>query len=280
MIIFIVKLSTMKLLLSICIFFVSFIAAGQDVKRENIIGKVIVEGSDLEGITIYNTSSGKGTVTNKQGEFMIAVAANDLLKIRALAYQNIDVTVNKAILESRKMSVYLIEEMIMLDEVSIPKRELSGNIVTDATRLPPFSPKPDVFYFGVSNADIYSLADDSDSQVRHLDRNEQGKTLVHGLDVVNIVDQLLIPLFRSEVKNKEEVGVPEVPVENIKYYLGSDFIVENFEIPEHRVEEFIRYVEDDTFDFDLLNYGHEIELLDLLSKKSELFLNTNNDFEQ
>ena len=145
--------------------------------------------------------------------------------------------------------------------------------------MPPFSPKPDVFYFGVSNTDIYSLADDSESQVRHLDRNEQGKTLVHGLDVVNIVDQLLIPLFRSEVKNKEEVGVPEVPVENIKYYLGSDFIVENFEIPEHRVEEFIRYVEDDTFDFDLLNYGHEIELLDLLSKKSELFLNTNNDFE-
>jgi hypothetical protein len=262
------------------VFCIGFIAVAQDIKRENIIGKVIVEGSDLEGITIYNTSSGKGTVTNKQGEFMIAVAANDLLKIRALAYQNIDVTVNKAILESRKMSVYLIEEMIMLEEVSIPKKELSGNIVTDATRLPPFNPKPDVFYFGVSNADINSLADDSESQVRHLDRNEQGKTLVHGLDVVNIVDQLLIPLFRSEVKNKEEVGVPEVPVENIKYYLGSDFIVENFEIPEHRVEEFIRYVEDDTFDFDLLNYGHEIELLDLLSKKSELFLNTNNDFEQ
>jgi uncharacterized protein (UPF0248 family) len=131
----------------------------------------------------------------------------------------------------------------------------------------------------VPYADIYSLADDSDSQVRHLDRNDQGKTMVHGLDVVNIVDQLLIPLFRSEVKNKQEAGVPEVPVENIKYYLGSDFIVENFEIPEHRVEEFIRYVEDDTFDLDLLNYGNEIELLDLLSKKSDSFLDTKNDFE-
>ncbi len=269
----------MKLLLSLLLFCASVVAVAQDIKRENIIGKVIVEGSDLEGITIYNTSSGKGTVTNKQGEFMIAVAVNDFLKIRALAYQNIDVTVNKAILESKKMSIYLIEEMIMLEEVSIPKKELSGNIVTDATRLPPFSPKPDVFYFGVSSADIYSLTDDSDSQVRHLDRNDQGKTLVHGLNVVNIVDQLLIPLFRSEVKNKKAAGVPEVPVENIKYYLGSDFIVENFEIPEHRVEEFIRYVEDDTFDFDLLNYGHEIELLDLLSKKSELFLNAKSDFQ-
>lgn len=251
----------------------------QGINRENIIGKIIVEGSDLEGITIYNTSSNKGTVTNKQGEFMLAVALNDILEIRALAYQNIDVRVNKAILESKKMSVYLIEEMIMLDEVAVTDKELSGNIVTDATRVEPFDPKPDAFYFGVTYSDIYSLSDDSESQVRHLERSDQGKTMVNGLDVVNIVDQLLIPLFRSEVKNKEEAGVPEVPAENIKYYLGSTFIVENFEIPEHRVEEFIRYVEDDTFDYDLLNYGREIELLDLLSKKSELFLDSKSDFE-
>ena len=163
----------------------------------------------------------------------------------------------------------------MLEEIAVTDRELSGNIVTDAGRLKSYDPKPDAFYFGVTYSDIYSLSDDSDSQVRHLERNDQGKTMVHGLDVVNIVDQLLIPLFRSEVKNKEEEGIPEVPAENIKYYLGSDFLVENFDIPEHRVEEFIRYVEDDTFDVDLLNYGHEIEFLDLLSKKSESFLDTN-----
>lgn len=279
MFIFIVKLSAMKLLLSFFLFCTSFLAISQDINRENIIGKIIVEGSDLEGMTIYNTSSSKGTVTNKQGEFMIAVAVNDILEIRALAYQNIDVRVNKAILKSKKMSIYLIEEMYMLDEVAVPERELSGNIVADATRVEPFDPKPDVFYFGVAYTDIYSLNDDSDSQVRHLERNDQGKTMVHGLDVVNIVDQLLIPLFRSEVKDKAEAGVPEVPAENIKYYLGSDFIVENFEIPEHRVEEFIRYVEDDTFDLDLLNYGHEIEFLDLLSKKSESFLDTNSNFQ-
>lgn len=279
MFIFIVKLPAMKLLLSFLILLTSLSAVSQGIARENIIGKVIVEGSDLEGITIYNTSSNKGTVTNKQGEFMIAVAVNDVLKIRALIYQNIDVVVNQAVLDSKKMSIYLIEEMFMLDEVAVPDRDLSGNIVADATRVEPLNPKPDVFYFGVPYTDIYSLTDDSDSQVRHLDRSDQGKTMVHGLDVVNIVDQLLIPLFRSKVKNKEEVGVPEVPVENIKHYLGSDFIVENFEIPEHRVEEFIRYVEDDTFDLDLLNYGNEIKFLDLLSKKSESFLDSEPGFQ-
>lgn len=269
----------MKLLLSLLMLCTGFLAVGQGIERENIFGKIVVEGSDIEGITIYNTSSNKGTVTNKNGEFMIGVALNDLLEIRALEYQSIDVKVNKAILESKRMSVYLIEKMNVLEEVVIPRKELSGNIVTDATRLKTFNPKPDVFYFGITHAEIYNLTDDNQSQLDFIDRNEQGKTLVNGLNVVNIVDQLLIPLFRSEVKNKKAAGVPEVPAENIKYYLGSNFLVENFDIPEHRVEEFIRYVEDDTFDFDLLNYGHEIEFLELLNQKSEIFLNTKTGFQ-
>ena len=93
----------------------------------------------------------------------------------------------------------------------------------------------------------------------------------NGLNVVNVLDQLLIPLFRPEVKDKKAVGIPDVPAESIKYYLGSKFLVDNFNIPEHRVEEFIRYVEEDTFDFYLLNYGHEMEFLELLSKKSKMF---------
>jgi hypothetical protein len=109
--------------------------------------------------------------------------------------------------------------------------------------------------------------------------HSQGQSMVNGLNVVNIVDQLLIPLFRSEVKDKKSAGIPEVPAKAIKYYFGSNFLVENFNIPEHRVEEFIRYVEDEAFDFDLLNYGHEIEFLELLSEKSKTFLKTKSDNE-
>ncbi len=269
----------MKLLLSILLLGSSLLVASQDIKREDIVGKIIVEGSDIEGITIYNTSSKKGTVTDEKGKFILAVALNDLLEIRALEYESIDVIVNKAILESKKMRVYLIEKMNILDEVVVPNKELTGNLVTDSNNLTSFNPKLDAFYFGVSYAEIYSLNDDTQSQIKHLDKNEQGKSMVNGLNVVNIVDQLLIPLFRSEVKNKKAAGVPEVPAENIKYYLGSDYLIENFNIPEHRVEEFIRYVEDDTFDFDLLNYGHEIELLELLNRKSKIFLNSKSGFE-
>ena len=267
----------MKKLLPILVFCLSFFAFSQDIKRDNVNGKIVVEGSDIEGITIYNTSSNTGTITDKNGEFIIAVALNDVLEIKALEYQNINVKINKAILESKKISVFLIEQMNILDEVVVTSKILSGNIVTDAKNVEKFSPKQNAIYFGIKNPDPYELGDDNQSQIRNLEMNTQGKTMVNGLNVVNIVDQLLIPLFRSEVKDKKAAGVPEVPVKTIKYYLGSSFLIENFDIPEHRVEEFIRYVEDDTFDFDLLNYGHEIEFLDLLSKRSKEFLNTSSD---
>lgn len=269
----------MKLLLPFFLFCFSFYTFSQGINRENVNGKIIVEGNDIEGITIYNTSANKGTVTDKNGEFTIAAALNDLLEIRALEYQNIDVRINKAIIESKEISIFLIEEMNILDEVVVQSKLLTGNLITDVNNLETFSPKLDAIYFGIKSVDPYELSDDNRSQIKNLEMNEQGKTMVNGLNVVNVVDQLLIPLFRSEVKDKKAAGVPEVPVKSIKYYLGSTFLVENFDIPEHRVEEFIRYVEDDTFDFDLLNYGHEIEFLDLLSKKSKTFLNSKSDAE-
>ena len=267
----------MKKLLPLFIFCTSILAVSQDIKRENVNGKIIVEGNDIEGITIYNSSSKTGTVTNENGEFIIALASNDLLEIRALQYQNFNVRVSKAILESKKLSIFLIEEINKLDEVIITTKELTGDIKTDINSVKTFNPKLDVVYFGIKNNDVYDFSDDNRNQIENIGLHSQAQTMVNGLNVVNVVDQLLIPLFRSEVQDKKAVGVPEVPVKAIKYYFGSNFLVENFNIPEHRVEEFIRYVEDEAFDFDLLNYGHEMEFLELLSKKSKVFLNTKSD---
>lgn len=265
----------MKKLLPLLVFCISFAAISQQIKRENINGKIIVEGSDIEGITIYNSSSSVGTITNEKGEFTIAVALNDLLEIRAIEYKNFDVRINEVILQTKKISIFLIEQINKLDEVIIKTKRLTGDLKVDTNSARKFLPKSNAIYFGIKNENANNFSNDNRTKNINAGMQSQVKTMVNGLNVVNIVDQLLIPLFRSEVKNKKAAGVPEVPAKSIKYYLGSNFLVDNFNIPEHRVEEFIRYVEDEeNFDFDLLNYGHEIEFLELLSKKSKTFLNT------
>ena len=103
----------MKKLLPLFVFCISFLAVSQEIKRENIKGKILVEGSDIQGITIYNSSSSMGTVTNEKGEFTIEMGSKDLIEIRALKYQNLNVRVNKSILESKKIARTLVSYCVL-----------------------------------------------------------------------------------------------------------------------------------------------------------------------
>jgi len=246
----------------------------QNITRIEVSGKIIVEGSDISGITIFNTSSNTGAITDENGAFKLKVAVKDKIEVSALQYQNIGFNVNEAIIKSKKMKLFLIEEINKLDEIVVFTEGLSGNLSKDLKAASPFKPQLDALYFGVKHSSEYDFETDYKSEVENIAIDRQHQAMVNGLNIVNIVDQLLLPLFRAEVKDKKKVGVPDVPIESIKYYFGSEFLVDNFKIPEHRVEEFIRFVESDNFDFTLLNYGKEMEFLELLNKKSVEFLNT------
>jgi len=245
--------------------------------RLEVKGKIIVESNDVAGITVFNKSSNIGTITGEDGDFILKVALNDLIEISALQYQNISFKVNDDILASRTMKIFLIEEINRLDEIIVLPNGLSGSLDADMENTTTFTPKLDALYFGIEHSDEYNFQDDYNTQVRNTSVIEERTRLVNGLNIVNVVDQLLLPLFRSEVKNKKKTGIPDVPVESIKYYFGSEFLIDNFEIPEHRVEEFIRYVERGDFDFTLLNYGKEMEFLELLNQKSITFLNNKSE---
>lgn len=250
----------------------SFTLVAQSVTRVEVSGKIIVEGSDISGITIFNTSSNQGTITDDNGEFKLKVTLNDVIEVSALQYQNISFKVNEDILKSKNMKLFLIEEINKLDEVIVFTKGLTGNLDTDLEATTPFKPKLDALYFGVKNSKEYGFEKDYKTEVENVTIDRQHQPMVNGLNIVNVVDQLLLPLFRSEVKDKKKAGIPDVPIESIKYYFGSEFLVDNFNIPEHRVEEFIRFVESGDFDFSLLNYGKEMEFLELLNKKSIEFL--------
>ncbi|OUS14628.1 hypothetical protein A9Q93_07610 [Nonlabens dokdonensis] len=265
----------MKPMKNICLFIsccLSFTSFAQDITRTKVDGKIIVEGSDVYGITIYNTDSNKGTLTDAKGAFTLEVALNDLIEVRAIEYKNFDLRINQAQLDSKKLFVFLIEEIEKLDEVIIVSaNKLTGDLKQDVTRSKPYVLNSNAAYFGVKK-DIKDFGGNNKEQIEEIGVQSQSAQVVNSLNLTNVVDQLLIPLFRSEVPDKEAAGVPEVPAKSIKYYLGSSFLVNNFNIPEHRVEEFIRYVESKSFDFNLLNYGNELEFLAVLDKKSKEFL--------
>ncbi|TCK67331.1 carboxypeptidase-like protein [Winogradskyella wandonensis] len=263
----------MKKTLQLILLFLSLSASAQLIRVE-IKGQIIVEGDDLEGITIFNKTSGQGTISDAQGNFSINIKVGDVLQVRALQYQDFNIVINEAMIASRRLNVFLIQEINQLDEIVLSNKKVTGNLVTDLEAVPTFTPKMDAIYFAVKQEPQLneSRSEFIRNNINLTNATSQNKPLVNGLNLVNVVDQLLLPLFRSEVEDKDKVGVPEVPVEAIKYYFGSEFLSDNFGIPKHRVEEFIRYVERKDFDFSLLNYGRELEFLELLNKKSIEFL--------
>ncbi|WP_194765768.1 carboxypeptidase-like regulatory domain-containing protein [Tamlana sp. I1] len=262
----------MKKILLFVVVLASLHVYAQDVKRVLVQGRIIVEGNDISGITVYNKSAKDGTVTNDLGEFEMPVTLNDTIEVSALQYQNISFQVNDAIMASKRMHVFLIEEINKLEEVVVETKHLTGNLAVDVEEAETFNPKLDALYFGIKHNMEHEFTADNKSGVSNLGMNYQQQHMINGLNIVNVVDQLLLPLFRSSVVDKKKAGVPDVPIESVKHYFGSDFLVTNFNIPEHRVHEFIQYVEADDFDFTLLNYGKEMEFLELLNKKSIAFL--------
>lgn len=265
----------MKYIIFLFGFLVSLQVISQDYKRVEVNGKIIVESSEISGISIFNKTSNSYAISDDNGEFVLTVGLNDIIEVSALQFQNINFQVNEAIIQSKAMKILLIEEINKLDEVIVNVKGLSGYLEKDIRNTKKFNPKLNVLYFAIANSDAYTFKEDNMSAVSNMTMNTQRQRMINGLNIVNVVDQLLLPLFRSKVKNKKDSGIPEVPIESIKYYFGSEFLTDNFDIPKHRIEEFIRYVEGENFDFSLLNYGKEMEFLQLLHDKSLQFLNRN-----
>ncbi len=236
----------------------------------NINGKIIVESEGLFGITVYNKTLNKTAITNEKGEFSIDASLNNQIEVKALQYKNVNFNINEDIIASKSLKVFLIEEVNKLDEIIVSSKDITGNLKADIAKKQAYQPRLDVLYFGKKSA-LNSAT--TSSKIKNTVMNLHGAPeYVHGLNIINVVDQLLLPLFRSEADNKKKIGIPAVPARSIKYYLGSEFLSDNFNIPEHRVEAFIRYVEASDFDFNLLNYCHEMEFISLLSQRSKAFL--------
>ncbi|GAL68928.1 carboxypeptidase-like regulatory domain-containing protein [Jejuia pallidilutea] len=265
-----------KILYVLCFITFSNLYA-QTITRIDVKGKIVVEQSDISGITIFNSSSDTGTITNEDGEFTIAVAKNDVIEVSALQFQNLSFKVNEDIVKSRSMKIFLIEEINKLDEIVVKSKGLTGNLGTDIDGSKTFNPKLDALYFGVRHSSEYNFETDYKTEVKNIGDPIQRNRFYNGLNIVNVVDQLLLPVFRSEAKEKKTNNIPEVPSKAIKYYFASEFLVDNFEIPEQRVPDFIAFVESGDFDFTLLNYGRELEFLELLNKKSTEFLKKEKD---
>ncbi len=264
-----------KVLLYLVLLSPVFLLTAQNVNRVEVSGKIVVNSDDLEGITVYNTSSKKGTLTDEKGLFKIKVALNDIVEFRALQFQGFTVTIDKNIIITKSMTVFLVENINKLDEIIILPYDLTGNLLVDIESVKTFNPDLDAIYFGLANMNDYEFPDDYKSKVVNVATPGTGNNIPYGLNVIGIVDLFLRPIFNSK-KNKDlEVMGAEDSHDLFNKLYSSKFLIENFNIPADKVEAFIIYVEDEGIDYSLLKSGKEFQFLEFISVKSKAFLAKN-----
>ena len=266
---------TKQLLKAICL--IAFIGLsvsyinGQDLQRVEVFGRIIVDSPDVEGVTVFNKSSNKGTITDQDGKFSIYVALNDRLEISALQFENFEVVIIQDIIDSKALTLVLVEEVNKLPEVIILPYGLTGNLTVDAIRAKTVSPNLDALYFGLDNLDKIDFTDDYLSGVRNTAMTDN--RLYYTADAVKIIGLLMKPLFNS--KNKKNGSELATNVHLTEKY-SSEYLMDKLNIPKEQITEFIYFVEDSGIDKTLLDDGKELQFLDYIIKKSKEFQATKN----
>lgn len=245
----------------------------QDIERVRIEGTIHVpSGEDAEGISVYNISSQKGTVTDAEGKFKIEVAENDRLQIFALQYQTFVVVIDKGITERKQMRVYVNPAITQLEEVVVRPYDLLGNIQADVKRIPVYTIEKDWDLSYKALEYDYNFVKDFRSSIEG-NAAEEALNLHHlqnGINFVSIFGGLANLLFPSEkVSPKQQAQKEEMISNNIQQRFSQEFIQANFKIPKHQAADFLFYVQENGLDTALLKPENELELLRFLDNQSK-----------
>lgn len=265
----------MKYIAIIILCFVTLFVCGQTVNRVEVSGKIVVDSEDKEGVTVYNTSSNKGTTTDEKGDFVIKVALNDIIEFGALQFKDFSITIDEKILESKQVTVILVEEVNKLDEVLILPYPLTGNLNADMESVKTHNVDMDAIYLGIANINEFEFEPDHKTKADNLAFNEYNPRMEYLLDVGNILGYVIKKIIAPEdkkSKTKKEVELKITPISKTLDTYNASYLNANFNIPIEKAEIFKDYIKQQGVDAKLLQSNKEVLLLERITELSKSFL--------
>lgn len=272
----------MKQPLLVLLSILSLMAFSQDVDRKLINGKIVVSSEDKEGVAVYNTSSNRGTATDEDGYFSLEVAVNDVVEFSALQFQDFKVVITEDVLNSKRLTVILVEEVNKLDEVVLLPFDLTGNLNADLENVRTYNVSLDDVYFGLDHMSDFEFSADYKTKADNLAFSEYNPRVDNMLNLVNLAGFLVSQVADIDKKHpltEEDKAIGKTPFKVALDKYSYNFIHSNFDIPLHQVEDFLDYIEEQGIDDSLLEKDKEIQFLERISQLSKSFLKQGRDKE-
>tara|TARA_R110002012_G_scaffold304388_2_gene507867 strand:+ start:677 stop:1477 length:801 start_codon:yes stop_codon:yes gene_type:complete len=253
----------------IFLFFISTSIA-QVPNRVEVSGQIFFNLAEKDGITVYNLSSNKGTITDSDGQFKITVAEKDVLEFSSLLIQSKKVIVSEKDIKNKSIKVFLVELVNNLDEVVVLEDGLSGDLNKDVDDVKVFNTNIDVSLGSIDMDEDQFSADYKTAADNIITRQGQYYNMADGMAIVRLV----AGLFKNDKKELEKrVLAQEQRIKALKLTdkYSNTYYIENFNIPADKVQAFIAFAEEN-LDQNLLLKGKELDLIEYLNTQSTIFL--------
>lgn len=253
-------------------FFTSAVVLAQTIERIPIQGQITAPlGEDVENISIYNVSSQKGTITDKEGLFTIEVALHDRIEVTALQFASFSVNVDAGVIKSRKMKVYLNPSVNVLEDVVINQYDLTGYAELDVKSIKTYV----VPNISLSKAEILSTANMAPDQYSAIKGNFAASVISPSANGVSVNILALADLFSKKTATVYKRKPPVDVAKELRERFSPAFIEENFHISSEKADDFLYFVEDHGLLASYLKPENELLLMDFMLQQSSAYLSQN-----
>ncbi|HET8753285.1 MAG TPA: hypothetical protein VFM59_02910, partial [Salinimicrobium sp.] len=217
---------------------------------------------DAEGITVYNKTTNRGTISTEEGDFMLAVALGDTIAFSAVQFQDFSVVIDQGVIDSGQLNVVINEAVNQLAEVVVRPYDLSGNVAVDVNRIA----------VAPTNLPAMSAAEINEAERQFLpdrltvpENSVMGNRFMeHGLNFANI--------FRAIFASRDQSEFDTIAVEEqILLLYDDEFFRENLDVEKENINDFISFAEENGLSEEMLKEGNQLDLIEFLIAQSKSY---------
>ncbi|MGZ0014982.1 hypothetical protein [Yeosuana sp. AK3] len=201
--------------------------------------------ADIENIHVINKTAKLFTVTDKFGGFKMTLMLKDTLVFTSVQHRTKVVEIDENILITKRVNVFLEEQINELDEVVVGK-VLTGNLLSDINNT---NGEPPINFYDVGIPGYTGkIATQSERKLNEASTGPNGQKLKWYSPLTGSIP--LNPIFNG-ISGRTKMLKERVAIENktelmlsIKARLSKDFLVSNV-LPEDLVMDFFYFCADD-----------------------------------
>ncbi len=233
----------------------------------------------IKDVHVVNLNTLKGTYSNDYGQFRISVSLGDTLEFTSVQFETVKKVITDGIFFSKKLNLILKNKNYVLNEITVKKHNLIGDLRTDRKKVP-------LDTIALKGKKLSNIIDNisKESQKGILNtrsvkqsklaeksmRNADPTRSFDGANLMGIVNGIinLIPKKKKNRLSKKEIN--EVLKNKLLTDFGNDFF-EELKIPRSQIIPFLEYCKQFNIE-GLYMENKRLDIIRLLEDKSHIYL--------